>query len=525
MSKIKKVLAMLLALAMVLGTTLTASAEPGKKPVEGDKATATVNNVEATATVIAYQVVKANYNDAGFIGYSTVSGYEIGDPLHPTSDEITAIANSDTSRLKRVQMTAGEADGKGLASFTADLEPGYWMVLVNGTVDEVYNPMLVGIAYSKSGSDNTMEAGPVDANSDWTLVTNGAYAKSTKPSIDKTILPEGEDTKQDLAIGDYVQFQIKTNIPSYSKDYEEVIVKISDSLSKGLTLVNDEKHPFTVSLDDENYTFTKAISTDGFEIQINSDYALEHGKDEVVITYYAQLNKDAGLNFDANTNTATLTYSNDPSDSSKTKDTDKRTYNYTFAIDSKLNGETESEWNKITEELVKGEMVDVTTETGTEKKFQALKGATFTLTNNNTNKVYTAISDDNGRLAFTGLDAGEYTLVETVAPEGYTVNDEKIPVVISAEYNDDGTLKSYSIKINNKATSTYEATYEGKGTSTTIKNVVQGEGNETTQVLNTKIGKLPSTGGIGTTIFTIGGCLIMIVAAGLFFASRRKSAK
>ena len=99
------------------------------------------------------------------------------------------------------------------------------MVLVNGTVDEVYNPMLVGIAYSKSGSDNTMEAGPVDANSDWTLVTNGAYAKSTKPSIDKTILPEGEDTKQDLAIGDYVQFQIKTNIPSYSKDYEEVIVK------------------------------------------------------------------------------------------------------------------------------------------------------------------------------------------------------------------------------------------------------------------------------------------------------------
>ena len=525
MSKIKKVLAMLLALAMVLGTTLTAFAEPVQKPVEGDKATATVNNVEATATVIAYQVVKANYNDAGFIGYSAVSGYQIADPLHPTSDEITAIANSDISRLKKVQMTAGIADNDGLASFTAELEAGYWMVLVNGTVDEVYNPMLVGIAYSKSGSDNTMEAGPVDANSNWTLETDGAYAKSTKPSIDKTILPEGEDTKQDLAIDDYVQFQIKTNIPSYSKDYEEVIVKISDSLSKGLTLVNDDEHPFVVNLDDKDYTFTKAISTDGFEIQINSDYALTHGKGEVVITYYAQLNKDAGLNFDANTNTAKLTYSNDPSDSSKTKDTDKRTYNYTFAIDSKLNGETVSEWNKITEELMKGEMVDVTTETGTEKKFQALKGATFTLTNNNTNKVYTAISDENGRLAFTGLDAGEYTLVETKAPDGYTVNDVKIPVVITAEYNKNGTLKSYSIKIINKATSTYEATYEGEGTSTTIKNVVEGEGNETTQVLNTKLSSLPSTGGIGTTIFTIGGCLIMIVAAGLFFASRRKSAK
>ena len=42
---------------------------------------------------------------------------------------------------------------------------------------------------------------------------------------------------------------------------------------------------------------------------------------------------------------------------------------------------------------------------------------------------------------------------------------------------------------------------------------------------NTKLSSLPSTGGIGTTIFTIGGCAIMIIAAALFFASRRKAAK
>ena len=40
---------------------------------------------------------------------------------------------------------------------------------------------------------------------------------------------------------------------------------------------------------------------------------------------------------------------------------------------------------------------------------------------------------------------------------------------------------------------------------------------------DTKLSALPGTGGIGTTIFTIGGCLIMIAAAGLFFASRRKT--
>ena len=42
-------------------------------------------------------------------------------------------------------------------------------------------------------------------------------------------------------------------------------------------------------------------------------------------------------------------------------------------------------------------------------------------------------------------------------------------------------------------------------------------------IVNNKLTSLPSTGGIGTTIFTIGGCAIMIAAAFLFFASRKKN--
>ena len=45
----------------------------------------------------------------------------------------------------------------------------------------------------------------------------------------------------------------------------------------------------------------------------------------------------------------------------------------------------------------------------------------------------------------------------------------------------------------------------------------------TKKIVNTKLASLPSTGGIGTTIFTIGGCVIMIAAAALFFVNRRKS--
>ena len=65
-----------------------------------------------------------------------------------------------------------------------------------------------------------------------------------------------------------------------------------------------------------------------------------------------------------------------------------------------------------------------------------------------------------------------------------------------------------------------------------IKNVIGREildsrGNPTVEVdvADTQLHSLPHTGGIGTTIFTIGGCAIMIVAAGLFFATRRKTQK
>ena len=141
-------------------------------------------------------------------------------------------------------------------------------------------------------------------------------------------------------------------------------------------------------------------------------------------------------------------------------------------------------------------------------------------------KVYTATSDADGALTFTGLDAGSYTLVETKAPQGYSVNTAEIPVVISAEYNTDGTLKSYSITVNGKATSTYEATYAGDTiVNKTITNIVQGKDNKTSEILNTKLVNLPSTGGIGTTIFTVAGSLIMIFAAALLFASRRRISK
>lgn len=97
----------------------------------------------------------------------------------------------------------------------------------------------------------------------------------------------------------------------------------------------------------------------------------------------------------------------------------------------------------------------------------------------------TTLVATNGTLKVTGLDEGNYEFKETKAPTGYSVNSEN---------------KAFTITANEE------------------KEVTEDAG----EFVNTKLSALPETGGIGTTIFTIVGCGIMIAAAGLFFASRRK---
>ena len=101
------------------------------------------------------------------------------------------------------------------------------------------------------------------------------------------------------------------------------------------------------------------------------------------------------------------------------------------------------------------------------------------------------VTGEDGTVKVQGLDLGTYYFKETKAPDGYSVNTT----------DSDAKLE---LKDGKPATAIVEAT---------------------ASMADTKLNALPGTGGIGTTIFTIGGCLIMIIAAALFFASRRKENK
>lgn len=113
------------------------------------------------------------------------------------------------------------------------------------------------------------------------------------------------------------------------------------------------------------------------------------------------------------------------------------------------------------------------------------------------NVIATATVDSNGKLTFKGLGAGEYTLTETVTPDGYKTIE---PITFTISFNT--TIKMFS-------TNNQDITVGNDNTlSATIQNVKD-------------VANLPETGGIGTTIFyTVGA--ILVLGAGVLLVVRRR---
>ena len=502
MSKMKKVLAMLLTLAMVFGMALTASADTIAVPSSADKAEIKVTGLPtAETTVIAYQIVEADYyetgeNGVGFKKYVEVSSVDVGDnPEKPEAAEVAKIANAikegTLTSLKSVNLTK-QTDG----SYTAEVEAGYWLVIADPVGHYVFNPMIAGVYYENTdGSGNTITGGTIDSTQPWTLNGTTTVAKQSNTTVEKEIVNPSTENKlgDDVTIGEEIQYQVTADIPVYSEVmYEDVTFKVTDKLSTGISFL--ENPGITVMVEGNENSVeagsnTYSASTDGQVLTVDfaDRFIFDNGGKEVTITYKAELNENALVDNNANDNEVELEYTREPGEEESGKIKPPVTHHYTF------------DFNVVKED----------------DKKQKLGGATFTLTpKEGTNGTVQEVTSEEGtgNLHFTGLDVGTYTLQETDAPDGYQIDSTEHTVVISATYNETtGEMTSYSITVDNQPLEKWKS-----GDATVELN--------TLTFTNTKLVNLPSTGGIGTTIFTIGGCAIMIAAAFFFFVSRRKDA-
>lgn len=504
-------------------------------PGTNDTKTVTVENVKETdaqAKVIAYRIVEPVYGEHGLVDYQTVGGIEIANLEAPTSEEVqAAVAKilANKASFDSVELTRGE----GTSTFTGEAGAGLYVVLVSNSDTTIYNPALVAVNYGDAGDASTAEGGTVDMEAEFDF-DNVAYLKSSTPEITKDIVVGESRLKGDLVsaegenttAGDTIAFEIKTTLPSYQTSengtvYTNPRFEVKDHLDSkfaniaNLVVLNGEGQPLAPETD---YVITGGDGHQNFVIKFTEAYLMANGGMPVTITYETMLNEEGKTHFDENINTATLTYSNDPTEEDSVKRVKESTYHYTFSI----------EMDKVDEENA------------------ALPGAEFGLytqyaNNGPANEVAKVVTDADGKIVFTGLDTGIYYVKETKAPEGYTLNDTVYRVIIDAEQDSDGVLVKYSV-----VTSTLDEQGEwaqvgrfAYSNSPTIDKVVEDETGENenygkvtnnitdeettaTTIHNTKLSRLPSTGGAGIAAFTIGGVSLFLGSAAVFAKSRNK---
>lgn len=334
------------------------------------------------------------------------------------------------------------------------------------------------------------------------LDTTAPNAEVKEKNEATVIVKNVEDTtkKQNVAeIGTYVKFTIQITV----KDKAPVNYKLVDEMTEGLTFVNNETYPLTVTVNGsalaaENYNVAETTEPRGFTLTFNNNAEgsasiLKTG-DVVTVTYYAQINENAKIADEANVNKAKVEYG--------------------------TNSHTEYD---TTETYVwKMNIVKYTMEQETEKK---LAGATFQLSrdaagaqviklvkvNDTTYRLAlptetegvadTITTGETGELVINGLADGTYYLTETKAPRGYNLLREPVKVTIGHK------------DANGKLT---ETSFVGNQTEMDTSGVVKVENNAGAE--------LPSTGGIGTTVFYVLGSAMALGAVILLVTKKRMAA-
>lgn len=339
MKKMKKLFAVILSLAMVLGMSLTAFAEPQQAP-------ATLGGVEdgEGISVKAYQIIK--YNPAGYYEEVLPNTIDKTSPtdgtkpvLSPTADNVLALYQ----RLNDLEVMKDFVRPTNKGDFTcADLGVGTWMLVVSGKTEYLYNPVIISVSKTPDGDDyghlNLTTESWFDDNKD-------TFVKKSIPTITKTA--ESADDDKNVAgvqYGDILKFTVTADIPGYADDGRKLAYSITDTLT-GLSLVKNTEYAFEAMVGNDGTVeellnaVNEAIvdGAESFEVDTLTDgFLRKYSGQKITIVYYAQVTSKAEINVDELNNTATLKYSTN--NGTDTKEISDETNHYTFGIDTVVDG-------------------------------------------------------------------------------------------------------------------------------------------------------------------------------------------
>lgn len=369
-----------------------------------------------------------------------------------------AIANN-----KPTKTVTGTAD----TTIVNDLDYGYYLMNPNGGSNPTGNYGTMFSLGTVSGEDKEIQL------------------KAEYPTIDEVIV-EGEEEvdTNEASIGDDVNYKITTKVPD-TTGYKKYVFNVHDRLSKGLTFNNDVEIMIgeEVLNKDSDYNLTLGTGANGettFKIEFLNviDWIYDVGE-EIVITYTAELNENAEIGMEPNTNNVKLEYSTDPKQDEggtpeETPEEETKTYTTGLEIYNK-----DSDGNVLT-------------------------GAGFGIKRaGEDDYLYNATVDENGHWKYDGLGAGDYVLVETTVPDGYNKMDDV----------------EFTITFDKNAAEGEKFSIDPEDFATKLNDYF------TATIVNESGATLPGTGGIGTTIFYTLGTILVLGAGILLIAKRRMASQ
>ena len=511
MKKLKRMMAVLLAMVMALAMSVTVFAAGGQGSL---KVTVNANNTLKGQTLNVYKLFDLSVNGtnyaytvnetykAGIIDalglteqdpepdsaalYDAISKLK-GTPVQNFADAFTAYALTN-----KLTATRTEKFETAATDYTfSDLDYGYYLVYQTGTKE------------LQSSLVSVDKAGVTEVD-----------LKGEAPSITKDAKdPVNDNPIDSVEIGQIVKYVITGRIPD-TTGYDQYQYIIHDTLTDGLDFVDqngtkptDENYSVSVQIGSPTGTTQKA-SLSGtnkrtMELDLSQwirDNQASKGQ-TFTVTYYAKVNSDAVV---TTNNSASLEYGNDPDNTTETTPVQEKTPTFPlqikkFADDVEyLSGATFRIYRSEENAQQDQNPIAVTGSDGsyTVNPVQKGEGLSYDMVSASA-EVGTGLGFN---LKLNGLAAGDYWLVETKAPDGYNGVTAPIKVTVTLSANDD--VNDWTISNN--------------GTVVDDKVI---------DIENSTGSLLPGTGGMGTILFTVIGVALVIAVAGSFVVSRRRRAE
>lgn len=532
MKKIFRTLAAL-TLVVVLAASLSAAAwaygedADGTTPTTKFNATVTVKGLVDGEIVNAYRLIEydTNYNTMTIIdSYKDYVKNELG----IASDETEAIL-----RALSIHPAAGMLEGyhaNYLASnpvltaidtktasnnqVTFTFTPGYYLLTVatNMNADRLYRPM--GVFVQPYGDELHIYAGDVAVPT----IGNSAelIAKSVAGTVIDKKVKDGSEwkTTATAGVGDTAEFYIKIIIPYYGSG-SSITMTLTDTLEH-MSYVDGSAALYS-KLDADGKIIDTVTTAGAFEVDTTNGlkFTLDYNKlmndasaDKTVYLYYEATVDQSAANNGVAKNEARLTYANAAAPSN-TKTTDSQivsVYNYGFSLEKKnetgLTPLSGAEFTIYSDEACTNAISFV--KTGNNYVKSTASGAV------------TAIPAD---FTVSGLAPGYYYVKETTTPRGYFAPEGIFKLTLAAAKDAGSTEYSGALDADG---STFTANDNDEGLVVERGVVTNNANRYSVSLKNALTPVLPSTGGAGTVMFTVGGVAVMVLAAVLFLKRKRE---